>query len=146
MPEAVCGDHLRALAARVTELQLRRDQLISAVDEAPPDPYAAVDIDAARHAILRIFESGAADAAKRTALVRTLIHEIRIESPEAIYPRFRLPVPPGATGDPTGRTQTPRARHHSARDRGSYSVKIGTPGLTPHEPLPLAEGPTISLL
>jgi hypothetical protein len=36
--------------------------------------------------------------AERSALIRAVIHEIRIESPLAIYPRFRLPVPPGGPG------------------------------------------------
>ncbi len=132
LPEAVCGDHLRALAARTAELELRRDQLNSAIDEAPTDPYATVDIDAARKAILHAFETEnePAYAAERADLVRSVVHEIRIESAQAVHTRFRLPVPPGAPGGAPRRDLPPPRPHQPAQGRGSHGVKLGTPGGT----------------
>jgi len=58
---------------RTAELELRRDQLNSAIDEAPTDPYATVDIDAARkgHPARLETENEPAYAAERADLVRS---------------------------------------------------------------------------
>jgi hypothetical protein len=118
---------VRSLGEKLASLRLRRQELQSALDEAPIDPFSNIDVDAVRKLVAALFD-GAADIPGRTALLRKLIHEIRVDSPAMIRSELILP---SAAGTPQG--------------RGLVSDNSGTPGLTPYEPLPIVTGPTIGV-
>jgi site-specific DNA recombinase len=90
MSEAVCAPRLEALNDKIRALRLREDELTLAIEEqhAQPTPAALDDI----RAMLAEGLDGDAPIPRRKAVLHRLIAEIRIESPEAIYPTFKLPM------------------------------------------------------
>jgi hypothetical protein len=80
----------QALNDKTRALRLRQDELTAAIEDqhASPTPAALDDIKA-------MLAEGLDDDApipRRKAVLNRLIAEIRIESPEAIYPTFKLPM------------------------------------------------------
>ena len=88
MPEAVCGDRLNALATQVAELRHRRHELEAAIDTTPMDPYEAVDVSAAVRMVADLLDGsdGRHVSPDRNAVIRALVHEVRVDGPHAIYP------------------------------------------------------------
>jgi site-specific DNA recombinase len=126
MPDEVCGDRVRSLETRRKALHARCDELTQRMEDAPADPYAAIDLEAARCEFTRLFDQAGHEVSGRASLLRHLIHEIRVAGPANIMPRFRVPMPGG------GNTANGSAASEPDRGggRGSYTVKIGTPGGT----------------
>ena len=122
-----CGARVRSLGEKLASLRLRRQELQSALDEAPVDPFSNIDVDAVRNVVATLFDV-AADIPGRTALLRKLIHERRVDSPAMIHSQLILPSVPG----------TPQ-------ERGLDSDNSGTPTLSESKPRAIVAGPTITL-
>ena len=88
-PEAV-GQRITALRDTVRQLTGRRDELISAIDNAPTQPTPATLNTIADH-ITTIVTHGSDRT--RKALIETLVAEIKITGPGTIIPIFRIPQP-----------------------------------------------------
>jgi len=133
MPDDVCGPRVRELGDQAAELRRHRDELRYAAEEAPPNPYAGVDLDAVRAAFQSIVEpgdDGADDGPARAALLRWFVHEVRVESAEAIYPRFRVlapmrPTAPDAAAGPAPDVTAPTGGPQ--RPTGAATA-LGAPG------------------
>jgi site-specific DNA recombinase len=94
LPEAMCGERMRALADRLGELRARQAELEAAVDESPADdPWAAFDIEAVQADVQRLV-AGEDDFTTRKALLRVFVEQIRVEAKTSIYPVFRVPATP----------------------------------------------------
>ena len=122
-----CATRMRSLGEKLASLRLRRQELQSALDEAPVDPFSNIDVDAVRNVVATLFDV-AADIPGRTALLRKLIHERRVDSPAMIHSQLILPSAPG----------TPQ-------ERGLDSDNSGTPTLSESKPRAIVAGPTITL-
>ena len=94
LPEAMCGERMRALADRLGELRARQAELEAAVDESPADdPWANFDVSAVQAEVGRIV-AGEDAFPLRKALLRLYVEEVRIEGKHSIYPVFRVPADP----------------------------------------------------
>jgi hypothetical protein len=94
LPEAMCGERMRALADRLGELRARQAELEAAVDESPADdPWANFDVSAVQAEVGRIV-SGDDAFPLRKALLRLYVEEVQIEGKHSIYPVFRVPADP----------------------------------------------------
>jgi site-specific DNA recombinase len=88
LPESVCGDRVRALAAQLADLQEHRYELAQRTETAPTLP-AEEDIEALKNQIgqaLALDEPGA-----KKALFEAVVHEIRVVGRHEIKPYFRIP-------------------------------------------------------
>jgi len=89
LPEAQCGDRVRALSERLQELRHHRAELVVAVEEDPAPVDA--DLDAVIPEITDLLAADD-DVPALKALLRVLIEEVRVEDRDAIYPTFRVPL------------------------------------------------------
>jgi site-specific DNA recombinase len=97
MPESICGERVKALGSQSTALRARREVLAQELDEADLTAPTAEELSALRDRVAEAIATG--DPAPVKILLQTLIHEIRVDSKEAIHPIFRVPVGVDLTGD-----------------------------------------------
>jgi len=90
MPEAICGARVKALGSQSTALRARREVLSDEMDEADLTAPSPEELSALRDRVAEALASG--DPAPVKTLLQALIHEIRVDSREAIHPVFHVPV------------------------------------------------------
>jgi site-specific DNA recombinase len=91
LPEAQCSQRVRSLAEKLADLRCRRAELTALLDtgDTPARPRD-VDLQQIREHIRDVIEQG--DRRTSKALVRKLVHEVRVGSREDIVPTFRVPT------------------------------------------------------
>ena len=90
LPEAACGERVRALGARAADLRSRQIELnehIQAGDQLPPTP---VELATIREHVKHALSSGSRALVK--VFVQNLVAEIRVEDRDVIRPTFRFPA------------------------------------------------------
>jgi hypothetical protein len=97
MPESICGERVKALGSQSTALRARREVLAQELDEADLTAPTAEELSALRERVAEAIATG--DPAPVKILLQALIHEIRVDSKEAIHPIFRVPVGVDLSGD-----------------------------------------------
>ncbi len=117
MPEALCGERVKALGAQATALRARREQLADEMDDADLTAPTAEELSVLRERVTEAVAQGSAGPVK--ALLQALIHEIRVDSRQAIHPTFRVPL----GGD-----------HHPEDAVRAPSRSVGRRGLEPLTP------------
>jgi site-specific DNA recombinase len=90
MPEAICGERVKALGSQSTALRARREVLSDEMAEADLTAPSPEELSTLRDRVAEALASG--DPAPVKTLLQALIHEIRVDSREAIHPIFRVPV------------------------------------------------------
>jgi len=83
---------VRDLAEKVAKLRLRREDLVEELEASPASGALDVDHDALRATLSQLVHAGDRSTAK--ALMQQLVHEVRVDSREAIWPTFRVPTAP----------------------------------------------------
>ena len=86
---AQCGRRLEGLAAKVRDLRVRREELLAAMEHAKATAPDADAIAAMCHHIEHALTDGSVPA--RKALLRALVHEIRVDGRDRVVPWFRVP-------------------------------------------------------
>jgi hypothetical protein len=97
MPESICGDRVKELGQRASALRSRRQDLADEMDEAILTAPTKEELSALRERVAEAVAEGSTAPIK--VLLQALIHEIRVESREAIHPIFRVPVSVDTSGD-----------------------------------------------
>jgi site-specific DNA recombinase len=82
---------VRALTAKIAELQHRQGELTAAIDQITSQPPSQAILAHLRERVREALTQGPMPAKK--ALVQALVHEIRVESRYTIIPTFRVPTP-----------------------------------------------------
>jgi hypothetical protein len=90
MPEAVCGERVRALGAQTAELRQRRQDLMETLDSGPPSPPTATELAEIRARVREAIETGTTLDKKR--LLRAHVYEITTNGRRAVKPVFRVPT------------------------------------------------------
>ena len=103
MPEAMCGQRVKALGTQSTSLRARRQQLADEMDEGAITAPTPEELTGLRERVAEAVSNGSPGPVK--ALLQALIHEIRVDSREAIQPVFRVPV--GLLGTEDGAVRAP---------------------------------------
>jgi site-specific DNA recombinase len=91
LPESQCGERVRSLGKRVTELRMRKEELLTAIQESPRASIRDVDLEAVQVDIAELLDDDG-DVATRKAALQVLVQEVRVDSREAITPYFRVPL------------------------------------------------------
>ena len=81
---------MKALGSQSTALRARREVLSDEMDEADLTAPSPEELSALRDRVAEALASG--NPAPVKTLLQALIHEIRVDSREAIQPIFRVPV------------------------------------------------------
>ena len=89
LSEAQCGKRLEQLAAKVSELRARREELVVAIEQVSLTAPNADELAAMRHHIEHALTDSSVPA--RKALLQALVHEIRVEGRDRVVPWFRVP-------------------------------------------------------
>ena len=97
MPEAICGERVKELGRRATALRARRQELADEMDEADLTAPTSKGLAVLRERVAEAVAEGSAASVK--GLLQALIHEIRVDSRDAIHPIFRIPVGGGHRQD-----------------------------------------------
>jgi site-specific DNA recombinase len=97
MPGALSGERVKVLGSQSTALRVRREALSDEMDEADLSAPTAEELSALRDRVAEALSSG--DPAPVKSLLQALIHEIRVDSRQAIHPVFRVPLGGDHTGD-----------------------------------------------
>jgi hypothetical protein len=91
LPEAECGDRVRALSDAIDALRARKEEIATQLREAEAgrdgDCLEGLDFSAFLHQVM----AEKVDLPALKALLRVLSVEVRVESRDAIYPTFRIP-------------------------------------------------------
>ncbi len=90
MPEAICGERVKALGAQSTALRARREQLADEMGDADLTAPTPEELSVLRERVAEAVAQGSSGPVK--ALLQALIHEIRVDSRDAIHPTFRVPL------------------------------------------------------
>jgi site-specific DNA recombinase len=90
MPESICGDRVKELGLRATALRARRQDLADEMEEAALTAPTKEELSVLRERVAEAVAEGSTAPIK--VLLQALIHEIRVDSKEAIHPIFRVPV------------------------------------------------------
>jgi hypothetical protein len=98
MPEAICGERVKALGSQSTALRARREVLSDEMDEADLTGPSPEELSVLRDRVAEALASG--DPAPVKTLLQALIHEIRVDKPTGH--RADLPCSIGR-GPPAGR-------------------------------------------
>jgi site-specific DNA recombinase len=114
MPESICGERVKELGRRATALRARRQDLADEMDESDLTAPTKEKLSELRDRVAEAVAQGSAAPIK--VLLQALIHEIRVDSREAIHPIFRVPVGVDISGD-----DAVRAPSRSV-DLGSYNT------------------------
>ena len=102
MPEEICGPRVKDLASQSTALRTRREVLADEMDDSDLAAPSPDELAALRHRVAEALASG--DPAPVKALLQALIHEIRVDSRQAIHPIFRVPLGGDHPGNDAVRT------------------------------------------
>ena len=97
MPESICGDRVKELGLRATALRTRRQDLADEMEEAALTAPTKEELSELRERVAEAVAEGSTAPIK--VLLQALIHEIRVDSREAIHPIFRVPVGVNLSGD-----------------------------------------------
>jgi len=114
MPETLRGEQVKALGAQATALRARREQLADEMEDADLTAPTPEELSALRQRVAEAVENGPSASLK--ALLQALVHEIRVDSREAIHPTFRAPM-----GGDHHLDKAVRAPSRSVGRRHSYS-------------------------
>jgi hypothetical protein len=90
MPEEVCGERVKALGANATALRARMFELDPGTTEAELVAPTTAELVDLRQRVEEAVAGGSSALVK--SLLQALIHEIRVDSRQAIHPVFRVPV------------------------------------------------------
>jgi site-specific DNA recombinase len=90
MPESICGERVKELGLRATALRARRRDLADEMEESDHTAPTKEELSKLRDRVAEAVAEGSAAPIK--VLLQALIHEIRVDSREAIHPIFRVPV------------------------------------------------------
>jgi hypothetical protein len=88
---------VKALGSQSTALRARREVLSDEMDEADLTAPTAEELSALRDRVAEALASS--DPAPVKTLLQALIHEIRVDSRQAIHPIFRVPLGGDHPGD-----------------------------------------------
>ncbi len=117
MPETVCGERVKALGTQSTALRARREQLADEMEDADLTAPTPEELSVLRERVAEAVSKGSSGPVK--TLLQALIHEIheiRVDSRDAIHPTFRVPVGGG---------------HHPEDAVRAPSRLVGAEGLEP---------------
>lgn len=90
MSEEICGERVKALSAQATSLRSRQVKLQDDIDDIDLTPVTQEQLTAVRDRVKDALADGSPALVK--TLLQALIHEIRVESKDAIWPVFRVPL------------------------------------------------------
>jgi site-specific DNA recombinase len=90
MPETVCGERVKALAAQSTALRARREQLSDEMEDTDLTAPTPEELSVIRQQVTEAVENGS--SASVEALLQALVHGIRVDSRDTIHPTFRVPL------------------------------------------------------
>ncbi len=90
MPETICGTRVKELGGRATALRTRHQELADEMDEADLTAPTPEKLAVLRERVTEAVKDGSTASVK--GLLQALIHEIRVDSRDAIQPIFRVPV------------------------------------------------------
>jgi hypothetical protein len=90
MPEEICGERVKDLGTRATALRARCLELDSDTTANEFVAPTSVELTELRQRVEEAVAGGSNALVK--SLLQALIHEIRVDSREAIHPVFRVPV------------------------------------------------------
>ena len=90
MPESICGERVKELGLGATALRARRQDLADEMEEAELTAPTTEELSKLRDRVAEAVAEGSTAPIK--VLLQALIHEIRVDSKEAIHPIFRVPV------------------------------------------------------
>jgi site-specific DNA recombinase len=88
LTEAQCGTRLSKLGTKVSDLRSRREELMTAMDQASAEVPTDAELTALRAHIDDALANGAIPA--RKALLQALVYEVRVESRDKVVPWFRV--------------------------------------------------------
>ena len=114
MPETICAERVKELGNRAMALRARRQDLADQMDEADLTAPTPEDLRVLRERVSEAVAEGGAASVK--VHLQALIHEIRVDSRDAIHPIFRVPI--GAHNDEGDAVRAP-------------SRSVGAAGLEP---------------
>src|ERR1019366_9748292 len=97
MPESICGERVKELGLRATALRASRQDLADEMDQADLTAPTKEELSELRERVAEAVAEGSTAPIK--VLLQALIHEIRVDSKEAIHPIFRVPVGVGLSAD-----------------------------------------------
>ena len=89
MPMTVCRTRVKELGSRATALRARRQELADEMDQTDLTAPTPKELSVLRERVTEAVAEGSAASVK--GLLQALIHEIRVDSREAIHPIFRVP-------------------------------------------------------
>jgi site-specific DNA recombinase len=90
MPETVCGERVKELANRATALRARRQDVADQMDDSDLTAPTPEDLRVLRERVAAAIAAGGTAPVK--VLLQALIHEVRVDSRDAIHPVFRVPM------------------------------------------------------
>ena len=123
MPEAICGERVKDLGTKATALRARLFELdaeMTTADLVAPTPAELGDL---RQRVEEAVAGGSSALVK--SLLRALIHEIRVDSRQAIHPVFRVPVGGGHQQDNAVRPPS-RSVEVNGLERSASTLRIQT--------------------
>ncbi|MGH3733493.1 MAG: recombinase family protein [Acidimicrobiales bacterium] len=90
MPEVLCGERVKELATRATVLRARSEELSEKIEQADITCASPEELSTLRDRVSEAIAGGSPALVK--SLLQALIHEIRVDSRNAIQPVFRVPL------------------------------------------------------
>ncbi len=90
LPEAQCGQRIRALGAKAAELRARREDLKDLIRASDAPELSQGTLENLRDRMAETIKNGKAVAKK--GMLQNLVAEVRVEGRHAIRPRFRIPL------------------------------------------------------
>jgi len=90
MPKALCSERVKALGTRANTLRARRQDLDGQMDDSKLVAPTPGELAALRTRVAGAGANGSPATVK--SLLHALVHEIRVDSREAIHPVFRVPL------------------------------------------------------
>jgi hypothetical protein len=124
MPEAICGTRVKALGDQSTALRARRAVMSDEMDQADLTAPTSEELSALGDRVAEALASG--DRAPVKTLLQALIHEIRVDSREAIHPIFRVPVGGGPPAERCGSRTVPFGGGERTRTVGLYIANVAS--------------------
>ena len=90
LSEETCAPRVNALGERATGLRIHRDELLGQLEAADLQAPSDTDLADVRHDLETAIRDGSPAQVK--ALVHALVHEVRVEAPDAVRPVFKIPA------------------------------------------------------
>jgi Transposase DDE domain group 1 len=133
MPEEICGKRVKDLGTKATALQARMFELDAEIAAAERVAPTSAELSELRQRVEAAVAGGSNALVK--SLLQALIHEVRVDSREAIHPVFRVPV-----GGDHQQDDAVRAPSRSVEAKGLEPSNLLTARLVPTV-LTSAQGP-----